>query len=519
LGAPVAAAQVALDTHNAASFWNKALLDNSARPSGALVYAGPEGAHLTDAQFSRLKEELEENFSGATNAGRPLLLEGGLDWKALSLSPKDMDFTESKAGAAREIALAFGVPPLLLGLPGDNTFSNYAEANRAFWRQTVLPLVARVQKSFQAWLQPGFGSFRLDYNADRLEALASERAAEWERVGKAAFLTLDEQREALGYGPAPKDALVAKRDLALERRYSPDQPRVPAGNSGGGRWTSGGGGGSGGGFSGARDDRARRRDVEDRVQTAQNTDPKVASDVDGSITLAQARGRGRGGRFTGPGEATPSQLDRLEDTARLAREAETRVREIDPSWKPEPTLSDPTNIESRIERNENLTRQANARYAEHLRERYGEITPEGNRAPIGNLTGPRAPIRENDNAETRRGRMRENETADIVWLNGHNVERLHQRSNAEGVKQPDYRIDDEIFDAFAPKTDRARNVWSYAQDKVARKQSENIVINLSDSQATLEEIIAQFRAFPIPGLNRLWVIDQKGKLHYLFGGR
>ncbi len=46
--------------------------------------------------------------------------------------------------------------------------ARYAEANRAFWRQTVLPLVARVQKSFQAWLQPGFGSFRLDYNADRL---------------------------------------------------------------------------------------------------------------------------------------------------------------------------------------------------------------------------------------------------------------------------------------------------------------------------------------------------------------
>ena len=179
---------MALDTHNAASFWNKALLDNSARPSGALVYAGPEGAHLTDEQFSRLKEELEENFSGATNAGRPLLLEGGLDWKALSLSPKDMDFTESKAGAAREIALAFGVPPLLLGLPGDNTFSNYAEANRAFWRQTVLPLVARVQKSFQAWLRPGFGAFRLDYNADRLEALASERASEWERVDTSASL-------------------------------------------------------------------------------------------------------------------------------------------------------------------------------------------------------------------------------------------------------------------------------------------------------------------------------------------
>jgi hypothetical protein len=181
------------------------------------------------------------------------------------------------------------VPPLLLGLPGDNTFSNYAEANRAFWRQTVLPLVARVQKSFQAWLQPGFGPFRLDYNADRLEALASERASEWERVGKAAFLTLDEQREALGYGPAPKEALFAKRDVALERRYSPDQPRVPAGSSGGGQWTGGGGGDSRVGFSGARDDRARRRDAEDRVRTAMNANPNVASDADSAISSVQHR--------------------------------------------------------------------------------------------------------------------------------------------------------------------------------------------------------------------------------------
>ncbi|WP_170162551.1 RNase A-like domain-containing protein [Methylocystis hirsuta] len=125
--------------------------------------------------------------------------------------------------------------------------------------------------------------------------MASERASEWERVGKAAFLTLDEQREALGYGPAPKEALFAKRDLALERRYSPDQPRVPAGNSGGGRWTSGGSGGdSGGESSSARDDRARRRDAEGLVQTATNRDPKVASDAANPITRVQSRRVGGG---------------------------------------------------------------------------------------------------------------------------------------------------------------------------------------------------------------------------------
>ncbi len=204
---PLAAAETALDIHNAAGVWNRALLENAARPSGALVYAGPEGATLSDEQFDRLKSELDESFSGARNAGRPLLLEGGLDWKALSLTPKDMDFIEAKAAAAREIALALGVPPLVLGLPGDNTFSNYQEANRAFWRQTVLPFASRLQagfqSGFQSWQSGDFPQLELRLDTDRIDALASERAAEWARVTSASFLTDDEKREAVGYGPRP----------------------------------------------------------------------------------------------------------------------------------------------------------------------------------------------------------------------------------------------------------------------------------------------------------------------------
>lgn len=206
---PLAAAQVAIDTHNAAGFWNKALLDNSARPSGALVYGAGDGAQFTDAQFDRLKSELEENFAGAANAGRPLLLDGGLDWKTLSLSPKDMDFIEAKAAAAREIALCFGVPPLMLGLPGDNTRANYQEANSAFWRQAVIPMVQRLQRAFEHWLRPAWPNLRFDYDVDRIDALANERAAEWARVDAASFLSVDEKREALGFSaraPRPPSA-------------------------------------------------------------------------------------------------------------------------------------------------------------------------------------------------------------------------------------------------------------------------------------------------------------------------
>lgn len=200
--APIEAAAAALDIHNAAGAWNKALLDNAARPSGALVFAG---ASLSEAQFDRLKGELEANYQGAGNAGRPLLLEGGLDWKPLALSPRDMDFVEAKNAAAREIALAFGVPPLLLGLPGDSTHANYAEANRALYRQTLIPLVRRTAQAIANWLEPAFGTVELEPDLDRIEALASERESLWRRVQTADFLTRAEKREAVGYPPDAAD--------------------------------------------------------------------------------------------------------------------------------------------------------------------------------------------------------------------------------------------------------------------------------------------------------------------------
>ncbi len=198
--APLEAAAVAVDTHNAAAKWNKALLDNAARPSGALVYAGPDSQVLSDSQFERLKKELDDTYAGARNAGRPLVLEGGLDWKPMSFTPKDMDFMEAKHAAAREIALAFGVPPMLLGIPGDNTYSNYQEANRVFWRQSVLPLANRIGSALTQWLAPVYGDVRLAVDTDCIEALAADRAALWDRVTRAPFLTVNEKRLATGYG-------------------------------------------------------------------------------------------------------------------------------------------------------------------------------------------------------------------------------------------------------------------------------------------------------------------------------
>jgi len=203
---PLAAAAYAVDIHNAGGAWNKALIDNAARPSGALVYSAAAGERLSEQQFARLRAELETAHTGAANAGRPLLLEGGLDWKPMSLTPADMDFIEARHAAAREIALAFGVPPMLLGIPGDNTYANYKEANLALLRQTALPLAVKTAAALEAWLggrwpQAGPAILRLDLDA--VPGLAAEREALWARLTAADFLSEDEKRRLAGMEPAP----------------------------------------------------------------------------------------------------------------------------------------------------------------------------------------------------------------------------------------------------------------------------------------------------------------------------
>ncbi|KJZ20334.1 phage portal protein [Loktanella sp. S4079] len=194
------AAANAVDVHNAASRWSKALLDNAARPSGAIVYKGSDGqGSLSADQYDRLLSEMETQHQGARNAGRPMLLEGGLDWKPMGFSPSDMEFQKTKEAAAREIAIAFGVPPMLLGIPGDATYANYQEANRAFYRLTVLPLVSRVTSTIADWLSDFCGEdFELKPDLDQIPALSVERDAQWRRVSDAVFLTDPEKRALLG---------------------------------------------------------------------------------------------------------------------------------------------------------------------------------------------------------------------------------------------------------------------------------------------------------------------------------
>lgn len=201
--APMEAALLSIDQHNAAGSWNQALLNQGARPSGALVYAPKDGgaATLSDDQLQRLREEMGMLYQGDRNAGRPLILEGGLEWREMSLSPKDMDWLSGRNAAARDIALAFGVPAQLVGIPDAQSYANYEQARLAFYEETVMPLIARTIAAFDHWLSPMYRDRpELDYDPDSISALTEKRQAQWNKIATANFLTRNEKREAAGYG-------------------------------------------------------------------------------------------------------------------------------------------------------------------------------------------------------------------------------------------------------------------------------------------------------------------------------
>jgi HK97 family phage portal protein len=197
---PLSAAALPADIHTGGQKWNKALIENGARPSGALVVESADGkpSTLSEDQYQRVKEMIDEQFSGVSNSGRPMLLEGGLNWKEMSLNPKDMDFLEGKHSAARDIALAFGVPPMLLGIPGDNTYSNMQEAKLAFWTDTLLPLLSSILESFNHWLVPLYGEdLFLWYDPEQIDALEPLRKQKADRINASSYMTINEKRRAM----------------------------------------------------------------------------------------------------------------------------------------------------------------------------------------------------------------------------------------------------------------------------------------------------------------------------------
>nr|WP_282569275.1 hypothetical protein [Aliiroseovarius sp. S1339] len=138
--------------------------------------------------------------------------------------------------------------------------------------------------------------------------------------------------------------------------------------------------------------------------------------------------------------------------------------------------------------------------------------------PIPEETGPNivavqpgepTPINPSDDEATQRGHRRENESAQILGQNGFDI---IQNPVIDGPKRPDYLINGEVYDHYAPSNDRARNIWSEVKGKIERGQTENTVIGLYDSNVDEDALRQQFENWPIEGLGDVIIIRSDGTI-------
>ena len=206
---PMSAAAVEIDQFNMSSKHNVNLLNNGARPSGAIIFKPQDDSgfavNLSESQRQQLLTDMNNRFAGSSNAGRPMLLEGDFDWKEMGLSPKDMDFHQLKNMAATDIALCFGVPSQLVGVPDSQTYSNVAEARLALYEETIIPHLRKIQSDLNEWLVPMFDSrLKLEFDIDSIPALSERRKRIYENVSLAVregIMSRNEARKQLGLTP------------------------------------------------------------------------------------------------------------------------------------------------------------------------------------------------------------------------------------------------------------------------------------------------------------------------------
>jgi len=200
------------DMLNASLGWNLALMQNGARPSGAFV----SEKELSDPQFDRLNEQLDEEVSGPQNAGETLVLDGGVTWVDMFVNPKDADFIESTKLSMRQIAVGIGVPSILVGDTESTTYANYKEARKALYMDTVIPLGEMVKEEYNVFFEDELneGEF-LGFSTDHILALQEDVSELYKRVNESVFLSINQKLQQIG-----KDTIGPVGDSIVSGNYA-----------------------------------------------------------------------------------------------------------------------------------------------------------------------------------------------------------------------------------------------------------------------------------------------------------
>lgn len=177
-----------------------ALYRNGVNPSGALEIEG----RLDETQRALLAKHFRESFGGSSKAAKALVLDQGMKWHQISISPEDAEFLASRRFTVEELARLFNVPPPMAGDLSHGSFANVETLLRFFATGTLTPWVKKLESEFSRSV---FGAasrsthkLELDLSG-LLRGDPAQRWAAWKIAVDANILTTDEVRAEEGWNP------------------------------------------------------------------------------------------------------------------------------------------------------------------------------------------------------------------------------------------------------------------------------------------------------------------------------
>lgn len=169
---------------------------NQAVPSGVITLEG----RLTDAQRAQLGANLHQKWTGTQNARRVLILDQQAKWQSISISPEDAEVLASRRFSVEEICRLYQVPPPIVQSYEFNTFTNSQQAALWFAQFTLAPWIGKIEAEFSRSVFIDDARLEIDMSG----LVRGDFATRWQSYQVAIgsqILTVDEVREAEGYGP------------------------------------------------------------------------------------------------------------------------------------------------------------------------------------------------------------------------------------------------------------------------------------------------------------------------------
>lgn len=201
---PLTAAGCSIQQQTESRRWNLALMKNGAKPS--IVVQDPQ--RMTETQFRDFVARLTMGHTGR-KAGGVMVLDNGKTVSTAGFSARDMDYSQGVTTSGREIAIALGVPPELVGDSANKTYSNAQEANREFALHTIMPQADRFFGALSTRICPHYpGVAYIGYDKASIDGLKGDEATMLAALESCTYLTVNEKRARLGYEPVPDGDVI-----------------------------------------------------------------------------------------------------------------------------------------------------------------------------------------------------------------------------------------------------------------------------------------------------------------------